>query len=82
MPTEVIVPISDGREGLVAGTALVWLLAGVDAHVDKQVAALVELLLAEHAPEAGRKWITAVHYDILTISRLLGRPLVLVGLSA
>jgi len=67
---EMVVAISDGCERLVATTALVRLLSCVGAHVDYEVAALIERLLAEEASEAGRFRVTEVHLDCILLCLL------------
>jgi len=79
--TEVIVPVADGCEGLVTSAAFIGLLAGMNAHVNEQIASLVELLLTKHAPEARCERVAAVHYDILALARLFGRTLECVQLD-
>ena len=49
MASLVVVLIANGGESASAVPTLVWLLACVDTHVDKQVASLIEILLTPHA---------------------------------
>jgi hypothetical protein len=60
----VIIPVADGGKGFLAMVALIRLFAGVNSHVHKQIASLVERLVAPHASKAWRKRIAHVHHDV------------------